>query len=57
MKEQTKRLNLEINEKLHWDLKQWASIRNMSMTFYVESILADQIIRENQFYEESGKSE
>lgn len=57
MKEKQKRLNLEINESLHWELKKWAAIRNITMSLYVESILSEQIIRENQFQEKLGKFE
>lgn len=57
MKEKLKRLNLEIKESLHYEVKKWAAIRNITMSLYVESILSEQIIRENHFQEKSGKSE
>jgi len=49
MEEKRKRLNVEIPESLHWELKKWATIRNMYMGEYVQLILQEQIIKENKF--------
>jgi len=57
MKEKLKRLNVEVPESLHWELKRLALMRNVTISFYVKGIISEQIIKENQFQDKSGKSE
>lgn len=49
-KQPKKRLNIEISQDLHNEIKARAAIRNMSMTEYVIAILADRTVQE-KFYE------
>lgn len=49
-KERKKRMNLEIPEELHCELKARAAIRNMTMTDYIVGILSEKTVQE-KFYD------
>ena len=49
MNKKSKRVNVVIDAELHWEIKKWAAIRNVSMKEYVQDLLKAQVIREQKY--------